>query len=470
MLLTPVKNLLRLLFGEFEPDELKKFLLLGIIFGLIIGIYWTLRPMKDSLFQDIVGATYQPRAKWLSLVVVFPLVIIYSKLVEMLPRHILFYVLSLAYGIMALIITWFMFDPQIGLPNLNADPSRVLGWVWYVFVESFGSLIIALFWAFATDITSAESAKKGFSLVVMLGQIGGMIGPFFLTKIPMSYNISNAYVILICAVLIFLIIPLVKLFLASVPKGQMVGFSEKGHTAEVEPGFFEGLRLLFSQPYLIGILGVISFYEVIVTVFDYYFKTMADAQIPDKAIKMAYLGDYATYANAATFLCLLFGISNIQRHLGLTTALTLMPFIVGFAVIVFKFYTAMQPLFWLMVGSKAINYALNSPSMKQLYIPTSKDVRYKSQAWIEVYGSRGAKAAGSGITDLHKNALASNGPEWANKEFAKTHMFGPLDKGTFFHIAVSSYVFFGILAVWVVIALYLGRTYQKHVDENKIVC
>ena len=57
-----------------------------------------------------------------------------------------------------------------------------------MFVESFGSLIVALFWAFATDITSPESGKKGFSLVVMIGQIGGILGPAFLCKIPMWYN------------------------------------------------------------------------------------------------------------------------------------------------------------------------------------------------------------------------------------------------------------------------------------------
>ena len=82
MILSQIKDYLKVVFGDFEPEELKKFILLGVIFGLIIGIYWTLRPMKDALFQDIVGGTYQPRAKMLSLLVVFPLVIIYSKLVE----------------------------------------------------------------------------------------------------------------------------------------------------------------------------------------------------------------------------------------------------------------------------------------------------------------------------------------------------------------------------------------------------
>ncbi len=464
------KNLFKLVFGDFDKEELKKFLLLGLIFGLIIGIYWTLRPMKDALFQDIVGATWQPRAKWLSLLVVFPLVIIYSKLVEMLPRHVLFYVLSLAYGITTLVIVWFMFDPNIGLANVTASPSRILGWVWYVFVESFGSLVVALFWAFATDITTADSAKKGFSLVVMIGQIGGFTAPAIFCKIPLWLNVSNAYTVLICGILMFCIIPLVMFFMASVPKDQMKGFQEQGHKDEVEPGFMEGLKLMLSQPYLLGILGIIMFYEVIVTVFDYYFKIMVDSQILDKQLKSAYLGDYAVYANLATFLCLIFGISNIQRRLGLTTSLTLMPLIVGLAVVVFKFYTAIRPLFWLMVASKAINYALNSPSMKQLYIPTTKDVRYKSQAWIESFGSRGSKATGSAINDLHKNALATNGPEWSDYAFQRANMFGPKDTGTFWHIALSSYLFFGIIALWVVVALYLGRTYQKHVDEGKVVC
>jgi ATP:ADP antiporter, AAA family len=466
-----LRELLRPMFGDFDPEELKKFLLLGLIFGLIIGIYWTLRPMKDALFQDIVGGTYQPRAKMISLLVVFPLVMVYSKLVEMLPRHVLFYVLSLTYGIATMVITYFMFDPSIGLANDHADPTRIFGYVWYVFVESFGSLIIALFWAFATDITTAESAKKGFSLVVMIGQIGGMVAPFFLTQLPKWYNISNAYVILICGVLIFFVIPLVMLFMKNVPKEQMVGFTEKGHEqADAEPGLFEGLRLMLSQPYLLGIFGVIFFYEVIVTVFDYYFKIMCEAQILDKAEKAAYLGAYAYYANAATFLCLLFGISNIQRKLGLTTSLTLMPIIVGSAVIVFRFYPALKPFFWLMVASKAINYALNSPSQKQLYIPTTKDVRYKSQAWIESFGSRGSKAAGSAINDYHKTALLSNGPEWASRDFARANLLTPADKGSFWHIALSSYLFLGIIGLWVIIALYLGRTYQKAVDQNKVVC
>ena len=47
--------------------------------------------------------------------------------------------------------------------------------------------------------------------------------------------------------------------------------------------------------------------------------------------------------------------------------------------------------------SKAVNYALNQPTLKQLYIPTSKDTKYKAQAWIEMFGGRFSKGSGSYI-------------------------------------------------------------------------
>ncbi len=470
------RKVLKPIFGDFDPQELNKFILLGIIFGLIIGIYWTFRPLKDALFQDIVGGEWQPRAKWLSLVVIFPLVIIYSKLVEKLSRQSLFYVMSAVYGTGTLIMAWYFFDPQIGLENLNASTGRILGWVWYVFVESFGSLVIALFWAFATDITSAESAKKGFFFVIMFGQLGGIFVPL-ITKIPKIYGVSNAYTVVICGFLIFAIIPLVWFFMRSVPPEQLKGFGTEEDIEETEKkekkgegGFLEGLKLMLSQPYLLGIFGIITFYEIIVTVFDYYFKLMGQAQILDKAEKLAFFGDYALYTNLATFLCLVFGISNIQRKMSLTASLTLMPILVSFAVLVFRFYPSLQPLFWLMVASKAVNYALNSPSMKQLYIPTTKDVRFKSQAWIESFGSRGSKAAGSLLNDQHKKVLVTNGPEWADPAYAKMHMFGPSDTATFWYMALSSYLFIGVIAMWIVVALYLGRTYQHAVDNKKVVC
>ena len=98
-----LKRLSATLWGNFQSkEEVQKFGLLGLIFGLIIGTYWAIRPIKDGIFAAIVGVTYQPRAKFLSLAIIVPLVILYGKLVDRYPRQKVFYFLTFAYGVMAL--------------------------------------------------------------------------------------------------------------------------------------------------------------------------------------------------------------------------------------------------------------------------------------------------------------------------------------------------------------------------------
>ena len=60
-----LKKIFSKFFGKFENrEEVKKYALLGIIFGLLIATYWGLRPLKDGIFFGIVGADYQPIAKY----------------------------------------------------------------------------------------------------------------------------------------------------------------------------------------------------------------------------------------------------------------------------------------------------------------------------------------------------------------------------------------------------------------------
>ena len=123
-----LKRLAMVLWGKFESrEELKKFGFLASIFGLIIGTYWTLRPMKDSIFHAIIHVDYLPYAKILSLFVTVPLVIVYSKLIDKYPRHKVFYLLIGMYGIAAILFFLAFSDPVMGLANTSQSPMRVIG-------------------------------------------------------------------------------------------------------------------------------------------------------------------------------------------------------------------------------------------------------------------------------------------------------------------------------------------------------
>ena len=400
-------------YGDFSREELLRVLLLGAAFALLIGTYWTMRPLKDALFKAIViGDGQDADASWLawvkivSVCVLVPITLMYGRLVDCLRRDRLFCLIGGIAGGMLIIFAMLLADESIGLPNKEASPHRLLGWSWYVFVEAYGSLMIALFWAYCSEMIDAESAKRSFPLIVLLGQFGGMIGPQS-TRLPALFGYQNsAPLVAACAVSTVAILLMIRRFAARVNRAGALGsacpessraFQEKRHT-----GFGKGLQLLLTNRYLLCIFIVIAMYEIVVTIFDFNFKRLVFAATTGDQATAALLGDYGSMVNGVSFLCLVGGICNVQRRLGMRTALCTMPLMVGIMVLAFNVAPTLRVLFWIMVLGKALNYALNSPSVKQLYIPTSLDAKYKSQAWIETFGARGAKAGASGVNTLLK--------------------------------------------------------------------
>ncbi len=243
-------------------------------------------------------------------------------------------------------------------------------------------------------------------------------------------------------------------FLKNTPSDLLIAFkdesSKSSDAPQHEPGFLEGLKLLVSNRYLIGIFMVQFIYEFIVTIFDYNFKLAAATQFSGVELSN-YLSIYASSVNIISLTCLLLGVSNITRYLGIGVSLALMPVIVGLALFSFLTLDSITFLFGLMVGSKAINYALNGPSLKQLYIPTTTDVRFKAQAWIETFGSRASKEAGSLFNMLLKPMQS---------------IFGEV-AGKGHYLILSGVAGFPLVVVWFVIAIYLGKKFNIAIKEKQ---
>ncbi len=449
-----LQRLTATLWGNFQSkEEVKKFFLLGFIFFLIIGTYWTLRPIKDSIFGAMVPYDYQPLAKFLSLLIITPLLMIYSKMIDMFSRQRVFYILAGIYGGLALFFAWCFMSPEFGLATVKEDPRNILGWAWYVYVESFGSLIVALFWAITVDITPPDQARRGFPLIALLGQMGNICGPLFLVPLGKRFGNSGP-VVGICGGLIFLTALAMWVFMTVIPKKDRTGYSDEGEASTEEPGFLDGLRLLLTKSYLLGIFFIVTAYEVIITVFDFYFKTTVKEMFPLEADRAAYLGSYGWMTGVVATLCVLGGINNIQRKLGMRASLLLLPIMVAIAVVSLWVNPSLTVAFWIMVIAKAVNYALNQPTIKQLYIPTSKDTKYKATAWIETFGSRGSKAGGSAINMFRSVFRAKYG----------------YAAGASLFLSMSSTMSLGIIVLWFFVSIFVAKTYDKAIKDNTIVC
>lgn len=423
------------LWGNLTREEYKKFGLLSATLLFIIGTYWLLRPLKDAVFTCIVGQLYLPYAKIASVIFLIPIILLYSKLVDVFKKQQLFYIIAPCYGIFFLCVAYLLANPIMGISNTIPCKYRILGWVFYLGVESFVMIVISLFWSFVSSTTDTASAKRGYALIFAGAQIGTIIGPEF-AKHATQIGIPKLVFIASCS--IFIIPLMIMIFMKLHPLVETAAQDRKPST-----GFTEGLRLLLTRPYLIGILGIATLGSIIATILEFELIYRAKEAYQSTERITEFLALYGQCANGLTLLFALFGTSFIIRKFGLTLSLIAYPMIVGIMV----YYVWCSPTLWVlftaMVTIKCLSYALNTPCKEISYIPTSNDVKFKAKVWIDTMGYRFAESIGGSVGVLF--------PIMANLIF-----FG-------------SIISFGVVILWGAAAMYVGRKNHQLLQEGKII-
>ena len=160
---------------EARSYDFKKFIFLTLAFFFVVGAYTIVRELKDSVFLFIVGRTYIPLAKGLTMIALVPAIFIYSWLVDRMRRSWLLAFYCVHYAVLGLFFAYLLGHPTIGLPNTHQSPDRYFGWIFYFFIEGFSPFIVSVFWAFANSVSSPESAKKSYAFMTSGSKVGGML-------------------------------------------------------------------------------------------------------------------------------------------------------------------------------------------------------------------------------------------------------------------------------------------------------
>mmetsp|Transcript_3699 Transcript_3699/g.10625 ORF Transcript_3699/g.10625 Transcript_3699/m.10625 type:complete len:580 (-) Transcript_3699:238-1977(-) len=429
-----LRRLAKFLYGDLpDPATQATMLSLAATLAVLIGGFWLLDSVKDSIFVGTVGLRYLPWAKPVSVCVSLLAVLGYTRLTEVLPTPRLFGLVGVGFGVVFALLSVLLAIPGQGPSAATPhSPGRLLGWVCYCAIESYGSVAVALFWAFTNDTVDLETAKSSYGIIIALAQVGAIAGASVAThaRVLHSYGIF----------LLGAAPPVAAAFMlrrvakrAAALKGESDadggGGGESRKKAPVRSasqvagggsGIFDaawsGLRLVITDPYVLGLLLVSSISEVVLTVLDFQLKAMGATHTGAAAgaeggddLMTSFMARFGQLANLVSLFMSLFGTSLTVRGLGVRGALMVFPLIlvsvVGTATLAHG-TTAMLPF---LVGGvavlKGLTYALHEPLKEMLYKPTSAEVKFKARAWIDVFASRGAKAIGASI-----NAIAGSDP------------------------------------------------------------
>ncbi len=437
-----------------------KVFLLSLTFLFMSGCLVIWRPLKVAVFAKMVGPTYVPIAKLLSLCILIPLILLYSKLVDWLRRHQMMYVFTIWHGIGGLLFYFLLAHPTLGVANTTVSSDRYIGWAFYFFTESFDAFFATSFWSFADSVNNPKDARNYYGFFVSGSKIGGIISAGLL-YLAITFGGFDSQTLLpkalvIGSFLLFAAAGSIYTLIRKVPESKMHGYEAVYQFEKNKPkdaanfwhslrGAFDGLRMIISSPYVLGIFSLVFFYEIVIVVFDYLVMIQADAAHPTISSLTGFYAFYYFMLNVIGLGVSFFGTTPLLRIFGLRLSLFAYPILtIGLLVI-----TILYPYGWVLVSAlvwlRALNYALNHPTREALYIPTVKEIKFKAKTWTDAFGSRIAKSSGS-LFNMSMNYL-------------------PHTAAVVSSISLS----IGVTVICLFVTYFLGKKFQHCIDNRLVI-
>jgi AAA family ATP:ADP antiporter len=393
---------------DIRKSELTLAVLMFSYFFLVITSFWILKPIKKSLFIQFYhqtgfdlfawhmsGPQAELLAKVLNMVVAFVAVAVFTWLARRFRRQQLTFV-----------FTGFFLASYVTYTFVIPSPSSVTVWTFYLFGDLFSTLMVATFFAFLNDSVTPDAAKRLYGLVGLGGVAGGVFGATTVRALIAKVNVVGW--LWICFGLGVLI------GVVAFGAGRMV---DRDPPPEAEPESpspveqvkrnpaLEGAQLVFRSPYLLSIVAIVGLYEIVSTVMDFQFTSTIAHYLEGPAIGRQFSTVFAI-TNAVSMLVQLFLTSLVMSRLGVGAALLILP------VAALAGSTGFMALPVLWMGSalntldNGFSYSINQSAKEALYVPTTKDEKYKAKAFIDMFVQRFAKAVAVvvslGITSVFK--------------------------------------------------------------------
>ncbi|HSJ24900.1 MAG TPA: Npt1/Npt2 family nucleotide transporter [Longimicrobiales bacterium] len=352
--------------------DLPRLLALMTLFFVVVCAVGILRPIKNALALDGLGATDFYKVYLVSAVVVL-FVPIFNQLAKRLPWRTLFAAVAM------------FFAANLVLFRLLYEPgSAAFGLAFYGWYDLFAAALVTQFFMATQFYFNARSAKRAYPLVIAGGSIGATLGGAITGFFAESVGTPN--LLLVAAALI-------AVFAVAIPWVLDAGVHKVGppepslneQRHKVDPG---GLRRLAADRQVRLIAVTVLMTIVVKQLVDYQFNVVTKEVFETRDAVSAFQGKF----NAATQwlpLIVLAGLRPALRRWGIGVAVLLLP------VFMFATTAALAVAFglWAAVAAKgaetSLRYSAERAGREMLYVPVRDDLKLQAKAYIDVAVEKG---------------------------------------------------------------------------------
>ena len=376
--------------AEVRRDEVASALLLTLIMFLILGAYYMLKTAREVFILGEGGAevkSYSAAGQALLLLVLVPAYGAFASRVnriQLVQWVTLFFASHLGLFLMALAAGW-----HVGVP-------------YFLWLGIFNLMVIAQFWAFATDLYTPEQGKRLFPLIGVGSSLGAWVGSVRAGQVVTTIGterllLAGAIILVICAFLAQLAYRARPLRESSAPADD----------TPLEAG--SGFGMIFNNRYLMLIAALTVLLNIINTSGEYLFgryvvemaNTTHGTGPEASAARDAFIGGvysrlFST-VNLAGFVLQMFVVSRVIKFLGVNHALFIHPIIALSGYLLMLRAPSLTTMAYLKVADNSVDYSLGNTTKQALWLPTSRAAKYKAKQAVDSFFVRAGDVVQAGL-------------------------------------------------------------------------
>ncbi|MDG4866643.1 Npt1/Npt2 family nucleotide transporter [Guyparkeria sp. 1SP6A2] len=357
-------------------------MLLFANFFLIIAAVYHLKPASRSIFISSLGADFLPYV-WIATAVVLGLTIgLYHRLIAYYSR------IHVVLGSCAIAIVILM----VFYPLLN-DSGFVQAFAFYIFVDMLSVILVEQFWSLTNTIFTTIEGKRWYGLIATGGLVGGVVGGIASSTLIREFGLATMDLLPVAAAIIALLIALTLLM------GRLGLYEEKpgvsNGVSDHEQASTGDWRAILRHRYLLLIAGILLLAQIAEPIIEYQFMQMVQSTIEGRDARTAYLGAFFSVLSAVAIGINLAITPLVHRWLGVLGGLFVQPLAVMVGSLWFMSQATLQAGAFLKIADRGLSYSINRASKELLYVPIAPLLMFRAKAWIDMFGYRLFKVAGS---------------------------------------------------------------------------
>jgi ATP:ADP antiporter, AAA family len=448
-------------FADVHAGEGSTALLLALNVFLLLATYYCIRPVREALILTTEGgAELKSYLAAGQAVLLLGLVPAYGALADRLPRRRLLNVVT-AFFVACLVAFYAL--TRAGAP---------IAVVFFLWVGIFNLMIVAQFWSFANDLYTKDQGERLFAIIAVGASLGAVLGARLAGWLIPLFGLPQ--LLLVAAGLLTLGVVIsnvvdarerarhelhlpLHMTTAEIPAAtgeyqiQTVEDSKKltvslpGIGPTSRPGTF---RLVFGNRYLLLIALLILILNWVNTTGEYILSSTVSSAakaavatggaggLSESEFIGGFYSDFLFYVSIAALLLQLFVVSRLIKYFGVQVGVLVLPLLAftGYAILAFVPVLALVRV--VKIAENATDYSIQNTIRNVLFLPTSRDEKYKAKQAIDSFFQRAgdvlsAAVVFTGITILN----------WSVSGFAQVNLV--------------------LAGIWVLLAVAVGREYAR---------